>query len=404
VLCHTALFVIVLLAVVAAGQNPPTDYPQWRGRDRDGGASMFVEPATWPDTLTRRWHVDVGEGYATPIIVGDTVYTFTRIHGREGLTALDVVTGTVRWRADYEAPFSPASPAAKHGAGPKATPLFHQGRLFTLGISGIVAGFDPSTGELLWRSQEPGEVPYFSAASSPVAADGLVIAHPGNYEPLTAFDVRSGAKRWTTGADGFFMAPTVAVMSGVRQAVTVTVKAVIGVSIPDGRLLWEFPWAGGGAGGTMPIIHEDTVIVSANGMGVVGIKVTRQEDRWNAARVWETKEVSIYVSNPVVIDETLFGLSQRASGQYFALDARDGKVLWLGPARAAENTAVAKAGDFLFLLNDDGELIVARAARTAVVALKRYKVADDATWAQPAISGNRFLIKDVSTLALWTLE
>jgi outer membrane protein assembly factor BamB len=120
--------------------------------------------------------------------------------------------------------------------------------------------------------------------------------------------------------------------------------------------------------------------------------------------VWETNEVSLYVSNPVVVDGTLFGLSQRARGQYFALDVRSGTVLWLGAPRQAENTAVAKAGDLLFLLNDDGELIVARAARTGLVVLKRYRVADDATWAQPAISGNRFFIKDASTLALWTLE
>jgi outer membrane protein assembly factor BamB len=401
---YTALFVIALLAGVAAAQNAPTDYPQWRGRERDGGVSAFVEPATWPESLTRRWRVNVGEGYATPVIIGNTVYAFTRIQGREGLTALDVATGAVRWRSDYEAPYSPADPAAKHGAGPKATPLFHQGRLFTLGISGIVAAFDPPSGTLLWHSKEPNEAPYFSAASSPVAADDLVVAHPGNYEPLTAFDTISGVKKWTTGTDGFFMAPTVAVIAGVRQVVTVTVKAVIGVSIPDGRLLWEYPWSGGGAGGTMPIIHHDTVIVSATGAGVTAIRITRQENRWNAERLWETKEVSMYVSNPVVIDETLFGLSQRASGQYFAIDVRDGKVLWLGPPREAQNTAVAKAGDLLFLLDDDGELIVARAARTGLVPLRRYTVADSATWAQPAISGNRFFIKDVSALTLWTLE
>jgi hypothetical protein len=66
--------------------------------------------------------------------------------------------------------------------------------------------------------------------------------------------------------------------------------------------------------------------------------------------VWSTKEVSMYLSNPVVIGDALFGLSHRSSGQYFALDASTGRVLWLGQPREATNTAVAKAGDLLILL------------------------------------------------------
>ena len=87
----------------------------------------------------------------------------------------------------------------------------------------------------------------------------------------------------------------------------------------------------------------------------------------------------MYVSNPVVIGDTLFGLSHRASGQYFALDARTGKILWLGEPRQATNTAVVKAGSLLFLLNDDAELIVARSSQAGFEPLRRYRVADSAT-------------------------
>src|SRR5262249_2710904 len=83
---------------------------------------------------------------------------------------------------------------------------------------------------------------------------------------------------------------------------------------------------------------------------------------------------------------------------------RSGKTLWLGPPREAANTAVVKSGDLLFLLNDDAELIIARSNRTGFTPLKRYTVADSATWAQPAISGNRIFIKDTSSLASWTVE
>jgi hypothetical protein len=52
----------------------------------------------------------------------------------------------------------------------------------------------------------------------------------------------------------------------------------------------------------------------------------------------------------------------------------------------------------------NAELIVARSSRSAFQPLMRYTVADGATWAQPAISGNRMFVKDVLTLTLWTLE
>jgi hypothetical protein len=47
---------------------------------------------------------------------------------------------------------------------------------------------------------------------------------------------------------------------------------------------------------------------------------------------------------------------------------------------------------------------VARPSQTAFEPVRRYTVADSATWAQPTISSNRIFIKDVSTLRLWTLN
>ena len=75
-------------AGTAAAQSSPQDYPQWRGLNRDGAASAFAEPASWPETLTRKWKVEVGEGYATPLVVADTVYVFTRRNATEVMTAL----------------------------------------------------------------------------------------------------------------------------------------------------------------------------------------------------------------------------------------------------------------------------------------------------------------------------
>jgi outer membrane protein assembly factor BamB len=396
---------IALIKGAAFAQNSPQDYPQWRGPNRDGGAGDFSAPKSWPEKLTRKWKVAVGEGYATPIVIGETVYAFTRSGGDEVMAAFNISDGKLRWRTPYPAPYSVSDATAAHGAGPKATPLFYQGKLFTLGVSGIVSAFDAAGGKLLWQKPAPKEHPYFGTAVSPLGADGMVILHPGNYGPLTAFDANTGAVKWTAEGESTWASPVVVELEGVRQVVTMTGRSVIGVSVSEGAPLWQFPWKPARTPSAItPLQCGDMVIVASQGNPVAALKPSRRNGKWTVDVVWEAKEISLFLSNPVIVRDTLFGLSERSGGQFFALDAKTGKTLWLGQRREATNTAVVKAGDLLFLLNDDAELIVAKGDRESFKALARYKVADSATWAQPALTGNRIFIKDVSTLALWTLK
>ena len=136
-----------------------------------------------------------------------------------------------------------------------------------------------------------------------------------------------------------------------------------GVSLSDGAKLWEYPWQSRSTPSAItPIVYGETLIVSSQAMGVTALKPARRGDKWVVDRVWETKEVSLFLSNPVVVGDTLFGLSEKARGQFFALDAHSGKVLWLGQPRQASNTAIVKAGN-LPCCERRAELIVARSSR-----------------------------------------
>ena len=84
------------------------------------------------------------------------------------------------------------------------------------------------------------------------------------------------------------------------------------------------------------------------------------------------------------------------------MDAKSGKTLWLTPGRQAENAAIVRAGSLFFALEDDAEFVVARANAAQFEPLKRYTVAQSATWAQPVISGHRVFVRDVNSLSLWT--
>ena len=109
-------------------------------------------------------------------------------------------------------------------------------------------------------------------------------------------------------------------------------------------------------------------------------------------------------ADPVAAGNLLFGLSHKNKGQFFCLDASSGKTLWTGDPRQGENAAMLIAGNTIFSLTNDAELIVTSAANKAATPLKKYKVAGSATWAHPAISGKRILIKDENSLALLSLE
>jgi hypothetical protein len=319
--------------------------------------------------------------------------------------ALNATTGKIVWQTPYRAPYTVANPAAAHGACPKATPLFRNGRLYTLGISGIVSAFDAATGKLVWQKPAPSEHPYFGMAVSPVGDKNLVIVNPGNYGPLTAFDAETGDVKWIAVGDSAWASPIIVELGGTRQVISMTTESVIGVSVASGELLWQYPFVSTRtASAITPLLYGQRIIVGGQGMAVTALKPTRRNGKWQVDIVWENKDVSLFLSNPVLVNDSLFGLSERASGQFFALDAKTGKVLWLGPPREATNTAIVKAKDLLFLLNDDAELIVARSSRKGFEPLKRYTVADNATWAQPTISGRRIFVKDVSSLALWTVN
>ncbi len=114
---HSKLAWIVVVLIVGASSIAAQDWPQWRGPGRDGEVLAFREPATWPKALTKRWQVDVGTGYAVPLVVGERIYVFTRQNEDEVMTALDGRSSKVIWRTSYPAPFKMNPAAAPHGPG-----------------------------------------------------------------------------------------------------------------------------------------------------------------------------------------------------------------------------------------------------------------------------------------------
>ena len=385
------------------------DWTGWRGPNRDGVVTGFVAPSTWPEALRSVWKVEVGLGYANPLVVGNRLYMFSRQGDDEVMSALDPATGGVLWREAYPAPFTMNKATARHGAGPKSVPAYADGRLFSIGMTGVVTARDAASGKQLWQKPGSAVVPTFTThAFSPIVDRGAVIFHVGgnNQGALTAFDVATGNVRWSWPGDGpSYGSPIIAELDGMRQLITLTQTKLIGVNVATGALVWERPFTNSSVtNSATPILFGRTVVVS-NGGPVMAYTVTKRNDAWVVEDAWQNADAPYRLSNTVIApDDVLFGLSTRNSGQYFGLDLKNGATLWTTEGRQATQAAIVRSGDHLFSLEDDGELVVARATRTGFDPVRRYKVADAETWTPPVLSGRRIFIKDVSALSLWTVE
>jgi outer membrane protein assembly factor BamB len=399
-----AIVLALLLQVAAAAQ----DWPQWRGPNRDGAVAAFREPAAWPESLKQHWRVDVGFGYATPLVVGQRVYVFSRQEENEVLSAFDAASGKVVWRTAYAAPFQMVSATKRHGPGPKSTPALVGGRIFTLGMTNIVTAFDAATGKQLWQKPATKAQPAFHTAMSPLVDGSEMIVHVGGPGDgaLTAFDVATGTVRWTwTGDSPAYGSPIVADIGGTRQVITFTHRNLVGLSRAGGELLWSRPFqTPSDTTSQTPIVFRDTIIQNGRANGVAAFRVVRKDGKWATEDVWKTTDVSLHMTNGVVADGVLYGLSHLNAGQYFAVDLTNGQVLWKSEPRQAENAGMVRAGDTIFSLEDDGDLVVMKASRTGMNLVRRYDLSDNETWAQPTISGDRIYVKDISNLTLWSLR
>lgn len=405
---HTILAALAALVFALPPAVDGQDWPQWRGPKRDGEVPAFPEPSAWPAKLTERWKVEIGTGYSTPILVGNRLFVFSRQDEEEVVSALDAGSGKVIWRTAYPAAFK-MNPATKvHGPGPKSTPVFANNRLFTLGITGVVTAFDVQTGKQVWQKPAGPVEPLYHTGQSPIVDGNLVIVHVGGHGngALTAFDVATGTVRWSWTGDGpAYGSPMVLDLAGTRQVVTFTQESFVGVSLATGELLWQRPYKTQSTTTSQtPILYRDTVIESGRNNGITALRATGRGTTWTTENTWHTDEVSVHMSDAVAVGNTLYGLSHLNRGQYFALDLDTGKILWKSEPRQADHAAMSKAGNVIFSLEEDGELVVLRHNRTQFEPLARYTVATSATWPQPVISGNRIFVKDVTSLALWTVD
>ncbi len=394
------------LVLAAASCAFAQDWPQWRGPARDGKVTGFEAPAVWPKQLTEKWRTTVGTGDATPALLGDNLYVFARQGEDEVTLCLHADTGKEIWKDAYAA--QAVSGAASRHPGPRSSPAVAGGKVVTIGVGGVLSCLDAAKGKLVWRKDPfPKVVPRFFTAMSPMIVGTTAIAHLGGQGEgaMLALDLATGEEKWRWTAEApEYASPVLMTVDGTEQIVTLSEKSLLGISLADGKLLWQVSFVpkGRAYNAATPIIDRQTVIFTGSGRGTRAVKIEKQSDGFAARELWSNPEVATQFNTPVLKDGLLFGLTDRSN--LFCLRAATGEIAWTDDTRYERGfAAMVDAGTVLLVLPSSSELIAFKPSEEKYEEVARVKVADSPTYAHPLIAGNRIFIKDADAVTMWTI-
>ncbi len=109
----------------------PGDWPGFRGPNRDGSVHDVRIATNWNEKPPRLlWKRPIGPAWSSVAVVGSRLFTQEQAGDKEAVLCLDAATGNTIWSHED---------TVRHeddqgGPGPRATPTFAAGRIFSLGV------------------------------------------------------------------------------------------------------------------------------------------------------------------------------------------------------------------------------------------------------------------------------
>jgi outer membrane protein assembly factor BamB len=399
-----SLLVLALCGSFAAAD----DWPQWLGPRRDGSSAEKVAP--WKEAPKVLWSQPAGEGNSSPVVAGGRVFLHTKVKDKdeEEVVAYDAATGKEAWRTAY--------PRGKSiflfGNGPRATPTVADGRVYTLGISGLLTCFDADGGKQVWQvdTLKKFAAPslLFGASASPLLDGNLVLVTVGGKGACAvAFDRDKGDVLWKALDDPASYAAPIAFGEGKqRQAVFLTGKGVASLSPADGSLFWRYDFEDPfHESASTPVHLGDLLLAGSIGSGSVGLRLEAKDDKPAAAEAWKNPALTCYFSTPVAVGKEHVYLvtgtpppALAVTATLRCVEAKSGKELWQKAKVGKYHASLTRTGDDkLLMLDDGGNLILLDPDPKEYHELARSKVCGE-TWAHPALSGGRLYVRDADKL------
>lgn len=393
-------------AVATPEAKPATPYwTDFRGPRRDGIYNQMRVLAKWPEAGPQRlWRRPVGGGYASFVVAHGRAFTIEQRGRQEVAAAYDMADGREVWSNAWEAFFQ----ESMGGDGPRATPTWHDDRLYALGAEGELRCLDAGTGRLLWSKnilRENGAANLqWGVSGSPLVVDDKLIVLPGGSagKSVVAYDKRTGNSLWHSLSDKqAYTSPMLVTLAGERQILVVTATRAVGLTL-EGNLLWEYPWTTSyDINAAQPVIvGPDRFILSAGyGHGAALVKVTRNAGAFKAETVWQNTRMKNKFTSSVLHEGHIYGLDEAILA---CVNVETGDLKWKGGRYGYGQ--IVLAGGHIIVAAEDGDVALVRATPQEHQELARFPALSGKTWNHPAISDGILLVRNGAEMSAFQIH
>ena len=393
-----------------AAADPVVPRPYWtdfRGPARDGHHRRESLRLDWPASgLQTVWKQPVGGGYASFVGAGGHAFTIEQRGGEEVVAAYEVRTGRELWTHAWSAIFR----EGMGGDGPRATPTWHDGRIYALGGAGELRALDAATGRMLWRTgileDANASNLQWGMAAAPLVVDENVVMLPGGSggNSVVAYDRTTGRRSWSALDDTqAYSSPMLVTLAGVRQILVFSASRLMGIRPDSGGVIWEYPWKTQyGVNASQPLLLDDhrVMISTGYGSGAAAIELTPDgSGGLSAKELWRTNRMKNQFTSSVLHDGHVYGLDEAILA---CIDAATGELKWKGGRYGYGQIMLADG--HLIVLTEGGDLALVRATPEKHTELARFPAIEGKTWNHPAIIDGFLLVRNINEMAAFDLR
>ncbi len=387
-------------AIPATTQNG-TDWPGFRGPERDGVVRGVRIATDWSASPPAElWRRPIGPGWSSFAVAGDRIYTQEQRGEHEVVACYNATTGKPVWIHRDAARFWESNA----GPGPRATPTLSNGRVFSVGATGILNVLDAGTGAVVWSrnavSDTGAKIPGWGISGSPlVIEDLLIVATAGK---LVAYDLATGKPRWF-GPDGGsgYSSPHLATIDGVQQILLLSSTGAISVAPADGTRLWEHPWPGNPIVQPALTSNGDVLISVSESSGMRRLAVDKGSNGWVVAERWTSEYLNPYFNDFVVHKGHAYGFE---GSSLACIDLEDGTRKWKGGRYGHGQLVLLPDQDLLLVLSEQGEVALAGATPNQFTELARVPAIEGKTWNHPVLAGDILLARNGQEMVAFRLS